>query len=427
VAKWNVVIDQAGNVSAADAETRAALARAPGRYRTHLAGGLVVMTLDEGTGAVAREGEVLALCGDAATIPPLTLMNLLGQNRETGRLVLKQGSTERVVLLLKGDVASVGSNLPRDRLGAFLVRMGKIDNAALEGAQLEAERTNKRIGQTLLSRGAIDAHELWSAIQEQITELFSDVMQWNEASFALYRVSPVYKFPSTPPLSMQGLLLEAVRRADEMSVYRERIPSATARVRRTDRPIPDGLQSDEEAALYRRALQAVGTEASIADVARALQVAEFDATRACYGLVKRGLIEIVKVDADAPAHPLSLQNRHRLEIYNQALREIHAEVVRVDAFERFVVGVRKFLVDPAHAFAPLFRGVTPDATGAMPIDAIAKNLGALVAAGHDPSAVLHEAFNELTFFMLFQCSELLDPESDDRVGRRVRDIHAAMQ
>ncbi len=426
MSKWNVVIDSTGNVSAADADTRAALARAPGLYRTHVTGGLVVLTLDEGTGAVAREGEVLALCGDASTVPPLALMNLLGQNRETGRLVLKQGAIERVVLLVNGDVASVGSNLPRDRLGAFLVRMGKIDEAALEAAHVESERTGKRIGQTLLSRGAIDAHELWSAIQEQITELFSDVMQWSDASFALYRVAPGYKFPSTPPLSMQGLLLEAVRRADEMSLYRERIPSSTTRVRRTDRQVPDSFFIDEEAHLPRRALQALGLENSIADVARMLHVAEFDATRACYDLVKRGLVEIVKVDADAPAHPLSLQDRHRLETYNRVFREIHAEIVKAGAFERFVVGVRKFLVDPSHAFAPVFRGLAPDVTGAMPVDAVAKNLGALVAAGHDPSAVIADAFNELTFFMLFQCSELLDAEADDRLGRRVREIHAAL-
>jgi hypothetical protein len=426
VSQWNVVIDAKGNLTAADADSRAALGRATGHYRMHTTGGLVVLTLDEGTGAVAQTGELLVLCGDASTLPPLALMNLLGQNRETGRLVLKQGSSERVILLVNGDVASVGSNSPRDRLGAFLVRMGKIDEAELERAQVESERMGKRIGQALLARGVIDAHELWSAIQEQISELFSDVMQWSNASFALYRVAPGYKFPSTPPLSMQGLLLEAVRRADEMSLYRERIPSVTTRVRRTNRQIPESFYLDEEAALARGALQAVGVEASIADVARALHVAEFDATRACYDLVRRGLVEIVKVNADAPAHPLSLQDRHRLETYNRALREIHAEIVKAGAFERFVVGVRKFLVDPAHSFAPLFRGLAPDATGAMPIDSIAKNLGALVAAGHDPSKVIVDAFNELTFFMLFQCAELLEPDADDRLGRRVREIHAAL-
>jgi hypothetical protein len=422
----NLVIDPAGNVLV-DPGSRAALAGVPGRYRGHLLNGVVVLALDEGTGAVAREGEVLALCGDAATVAPLALMNLLGQNRETGRLVLKRGSVERVVLLLNGDVASVGSNQPQDRLGAFLVRMGKVDEADLADARAEATRTGKRIGQALMAKGIIDAHALWTAIQEQITELFADVTQWNDASFALYRVAPGYVFPSTPPLSMQGLLLEAVRRADEMSLYRERIPSAASRVRRTGKPVPDGFATDDDARLPRAALEVIGVEASIAGVARALHVAEFDATRACYDLVRRGLVEIVKAAADAPPHALSLQDRHRLETFNRAFREIQSEIVRVGAFERFVVGVRKFLVDSTHPFAPVFRGLAPDASGALPVEGIARNLGGLVAAGHDPSRVILEALNELTFFMLFQTGELLDAATDEQLGRRVREIHAALR
>jgi hypothetical protein len=162
-------------------------------------------------------------------------------------------------------------------------------------------------------------------------------------------------------------------------------------------------------------------------VAKALHIAEFDATRACYELVRRGLVEIVKAAADAPPHALSLQDRHRLETFNAAFREIHSAIVKAGAFERFVVGVRKFLVDPVHPFAPLFRGLAPDATGAFPVDAIARNLGGLVAAGHNPSAVILDAMNELTFFMLFQCGELLDLATDERLGRRVRDLHAALR
>ena len=45
--------------------------------------------------------------------------------------------------------------------------------------------------------------------------------------------APDQPFPSTPPLSMQGLLMESVRRADEMSVFRERIAG-------TESPYGDG-------------------------------------------------------------------------------------------------------------------------------------------------------------------------------------------
>lgn len=421
-----MTLDRAGGV-AADATTRPVLAEHPGRYRLHRAGTLVVMTLDEGTGAVAREGETLCMCGDVAVMPMLALMNLLGQNRETGRLVLKRGAIERVVLLHDGDVASIGSNLAADRLGTFLVRLGKVSEKALEEAQNDAAKTGKRIGQALLARGLIDTHQLWRAIQEQITELFTDAVQWTDGSFVLYRLGPNFQFPSTPPLPMQGLLLEAVRRADEMSVFRERIPSTAARVRRTSRQPSGDFLDDSDFELARRALAALNPEASVIDVARALQVAEFDATRACYQLIKHGLAELVKAGANSPAHRLSREDEHKIDVFNVAFREIHDEVVRAGKLERFVVGVRKYLADPSHAFHAFFAGVVPDATGALPVPTLSRNLGMLTAEGHDAGSVIVEALNELTFFMLFQCGELLDASADDNLGRRVRLIHGSLR
>ncbi len=421
-----IVIDKGGNVAAGDAATKPELAKAVGRYKAHRAGSLLVLTLDEGTGAVAREGEVLALAGNVEASGLLSLMNLFGQNRETGRLVLKKGQVERVVLMHNGDVASIGSNVPSDRLGVFLVRMGQLTESDLEEAQREAERTGKRIGQALLQKGLIDAHELWSAIQEQITELFADVMQWVEGSFVLYRLAPGFAFPTTPPLQMTGLLLEAVRRADEMSVYRVRIPSVNTRLRRTNKEV-GRILDDAELKQAGAAFKVLVKECSLADVAKILHVAEFDATRACYDLLKRGLVEIVKAQPNVPALKLKKEDEARIEVFNLAFREINDEILRSGQQERFGLGVRKFLSDEGHTFHALFRSVVPDATGALPIETLASNLGVLAAEGHNASDVIGEALNELTFFMLFQCGEVLDPHADEHLGRRVRLIHASLR
>lgn len=421
----NFVVDKQGALRA-DAAGATLLSAAPGRYRAHRAGALVVMTLDEGTGAVAREGETLALCGDIAAMPLLSLMNMLGQSRESGRLVLKRGPSERVVLLHNGDVASIGSNLPADRLGVFLVKLGKISEVTLEEAQRESANTGRRIGQVLLQRGFIDSHQLWRAIQEQITELFADVVQWEEGSFVLYRLPSGFQMPPTPPLPMQGLLLEAVRRADEMSVYRERIPSMTARLRRTHRAPPEGFGQDPDDVVAARVYAILAPEASVADVARALHVADFDATRGCYDLLKRGLAELVKSHVDTH-YALRREDEHRIEVFNVAFREIHDEVVRAGPREPFRAGVAKYLADPAHGFHAFFVGVSLDETGALATAPLARNLGALIAEGHDASSVVTEALTELTFFMLFQCSSFLDSAIDEQLGRRVRLIHASLR
>lgn len=414
-----VILDKAGTVSAVDAAARGVLSAVPGMYKIVRAGGVVILALDEGSGSALRDGEKLAFAGDIASWGLLGLFNVLGQSRESGRLVLKRDAAERVVLLKNGDVASVGSNLPRDRLGTFLVRLGKVSEAQLEDAQRDTERTGKRIGQVLLAKGLVDAHELWSCIQAQVQDIFTDVVSWSDGSFVLYRLPDEFKFPSTPPLSMQGLLLEAARRADEMSVYRARIPSVAAKVRRTAKPPPEDLSPDEQ-----RALGTIAPESTVLDVSKALHVTEFDATRICHELLKRGLIELPK-QAPETSFVLAPEDRARIDVFNLAFREIRDEVVRSGHLERFMVGVMKYLSDPAGAHHALFVGVRIDETGALAVERLAKNLGACNVP--DRVGFLIDALNELTFFMLFQCGELLDQKSDENLGRRVRLIHASLQ
>jgi hypothetical protein len=417
-----VILDRAGSLVRAEPAARELLKMLPGTYRVHRAGAVLILVLDENTGTAAREGEEIALAGDVKTVPLLSLLNLLGQSRETGRLVVKKGETERVVLLKNGDVASVGSNLPRDRLGVFLVRLGKVTENDLDAAQKVCESTGQKIGQVLVQRKLVEAHELWRCIQEQMTELFAEVAQWVEGSFVLYRLPPDQAFPSTPPLSMQGLLLESVRRADEMSVFRERIPNAAARLRRTPKPAKNDLPEEEA-----HALEKIGQEASIADIARGMQINDFDATRIGYQLLKAGLVEIVKTSTvPTPAFKLSPDDRERIDVYNLAFREIRDELARVGKADSFLQSIRKYLADSGSSHAQLFQNVDVDHWGALLVEPVVQNLAVMHAQGFDPSTVLTEALNELTFFMLFQCGEVLDPKSDENLGRRVRLIHASL-
>ena len=251
-------------------------------------------------------------------------------------------------------------------------------------------------------------------------------MQWSEGSFALYRLAPDFQLPQMPPLPMQGLLLEAVRRADEMSVFRERLPSTAARLRRTDKEVSPAFLADPELAAAQRALGVFAPEASVADVAKVLFIAEFDATRACYELVKRGLVEIVRAQPNQQAK-LRPDDEAKMEVFNVAFREVHDEVVRAGQLTSFTVGVQKYLTEPAHAFRTFFQEVELDHTGALPAAILARNLSVLSAEGHDAGTVITEALTELTFFMLFQCSAFLEPDVDEQLGRRVRLIHASLR
>lgn len=418
----SLTIDASGAFMAVDAAARELMKTEPGTYRLLSAGGLFMLVPDAGTGAGPRHDEYIAFAGDVRAMPLLGLLNLLGQNRETGRLVVKQDETERVIMLRDGEIASVGSNSPDDRLGQFLLRLGKVTEQELGVAVDEVKRTGGRLGQILVQRGFLQAHELWATIQAQITDIFTDVVQWEDGLFVLYRSRDGYRFPSTPSLSMQGLLLEAVRRADEMKQYREKIPAVTAIIRKTGR----ALDLDEAEDLEQRAMAAMTGEHRISELGALLHTSEFDATRTAYALLKKKVVEIVEETPVVVGHSFSLGDAElqKLDVYNLAFREIRDEIVRNGKLEKFMTGVMKFLNDPGSQHHVVFSGLSPDASGALQAQKLVANVAKLHAA--NPWQSIQDALNELTFFMLFQCGEFLDPQSDENLGRRVRLIHSAL-
>ncbi|MCP4502237.1 MAG: DUF4388 domain-containing protein [Deltaproteobacteria bacterium] len=417
-----IQIDANGQI-AASPSAKAKLVDCHGNYTPLFCPSLIVLTHDEGTGATLQSGESFATAGDLKYMNLLGLLNAFAQERETGRLVIKQGREERVIMMRNGDVASVGSNAPRDRIGRFLVRLGKITEAQLEQALSQAG--GRRIGQVLLTSGFLDAHELWASIQVQITEIFSDVVQWETGAFVFYRLPEEHRWPSTPPIGLQGLLLESVRRADEMSIFREKLPDNNTILQRSDKPVPDDLDD-----LTRNAAFAIGDGLSIADLGQKLHLSDFEANRQGYKLLKARLAEIIEEKEETPLpltqEPFELdpEDAAKMDVFNLAFREIRDEVVRNGQLEAFTVGIMKYLSNPENPHASLFRGIAPDSSGALPAGKLTANLAFLSHA--DPRVFMLDALNELTFFMLFQCGELLDPTSDENLGRRVRLIHSAL-
>jgi len=157
-----------------------------------------------------------------------------------------------------------------------------------------------------------------------------------------------------------------------------------------------------------------------------LHTSEFDATRTAYALLKKKVVEIVEQAPVVVGSTFALGEAEaaKLEVYNLAFREIRDEIVRHGKLEKFMTGVMRFLSDTSSAHASVLNGIVPDQGGAMPPDKLVANVSRIRV--NDPWQAIQDAMNEVTFFMLFQCGEFLDPQSDENLGRRVRLIHSAL-
>ena len=86
-------------------------------------------------------------------------------------------------------------------------------------------------------------------------------------------------------VNTQSLLMDGIRRIDELSLFKARIPGPSAFLRRKEPPRPVTLRPTENTLL-----SAVDGRRTVAEIATAAHLSEFDATKILFQLLTSRLL-----------------------------------------------------------------------------------------------------------------------------------------
>ncbi|HZY04546.1 MAG TPA: DUF4388 domain-containing protein [Anaeromyxobacteraceae bacterium] len=410
-------VDPHGRVAPHGEEARRALADRAGRFALLPTAADLLLALRTppagGPGPEAR----CRLAGDLAGFPLADLVAFVHQSKLSGILTVGSGGVERSVGFKDGEVRSARSEAPGERIGEVAVRLGYLT----EAQAAEAALAGRPIGRTLVERGLISAKDLWKCFHEQVTVVFHALLLAREGTFHLADEAEGER--SGVPLSVntQSLLMDGIRRIDEMSLFRARIPGPQAFLHRREPRRAVRLERAEQ-----DLLDLVDGRRRVLEVAREAHLSEFDATRILYHLAEAGYLEAADAPATAAASP---QDRLAalVEGMNAVLREVCGAAAAHGGAEPFLAGVRAYLGDASSRFAPLWKRVRPRPAGDLDPDRVLGNLAALRGAvlrrlepSGDPARLLHDGMREVAFFYLFLAGERLPREADDALGERVK-------
>jgi len=253
----------------------------------------LLLALRDGGGSLAAELEALkpgrpVLAGDLAEMQPSDLLNCLHQGRRTGVLSTRSQGVDRALVLLEGNVAWACSSSPGEMLVEMLARFAILEPSRLPAAGVAAKLLPQRtLAQLLVSKGMLGAEDMRRAMRHQVVEIFLGLLVVRSGSFVFLRDVDRDALPAVLDLDMQGILLDGLRRLDEMELYRTVIarPDLTLR--------PTGKQADGDVTPQGHKLLALadGTR-TVADLALASALGEFEATKAAYALVQRGFLSV---------------------------------------------------------------------------------------------------------------------------------------
>ncbi|WP_199243107.1 DUF4388 domain-containing protein [Vitiosangium sp. GDMCC 1.1324] len=406
----------------------------------------------------------VVLSGDASGFPLSDLIAFLSQSRWNGVVRVQAPGGERSVLMRDGEVRGATSDVAADRLGEVLVRLGYLDRPQLE--TVLREHPPSKIGRALVERGLLQAHDLFRCVTHQVSEIFHAIVLCREGSFFLIDQPVEDKLGHNIQLSTQSLLMDSIRKIDELAHFRKRIPHSRLYVLRKGQTNAK-LEADED-----KVLALVDGRRTLLDLGQASRLSEFDVTKVVYGLLEGGFVQLsdkplggtaqslsgipavrpktfmgipvvrpsstgiptvrhsqsgLRAITQPPIPPPVVDVREVVRVFNRIFREIASEVSKQGLAREFIASANAALSGQALSSSPVLAGLAFAPDGSLPdmrlVEAYEQHR---VALGPEPLVSFRQALSDVMFFLLFQAGELLESRADEDLARRVKDMLATL-
>jgi len=240
----------------------------------------------------------MALQGTLKDFSLADIFQLIGLQKKSGVLTLKDGAEVVTVSFLDGSVVSADS-LPKrmeDRLGTVLVKSQQITEEQLQSALKLQKQTLKRLGTVLVEQKYIGPAALKEALRIQVSQTVYRLFRWRNGEYKFSQDQKLdYDRDHVEPLSAESVLMEGARILDEWPMIEKRIGVYAGIFRRTqagDKALSAEARSGPVlSAEEKTILQGLDGIKTVQDLIDSSAFSEFDTCRVLYELVGRDLAE----------------------------------------------------------------------------------------------------------------------------------------
>jgi hypothetical protein len=231
----------------------------------------------------------MALQGNLRDFSATEILQLLGSQRKTGCLRLEHAGQAMSVYVLDGRVVSTRTpGLAKDDpLLAFLRAAHRLSDEQHRGIQTIQGESGRDLEDLLLNGRYLDAEELAGYVERQILDDMMHLARWEDGT---YRFDPQQRWNQPPlvRLSVEGVLMEVARRADEQKRYLATFPDSHGILGVRDLPDPDVELSDEVRELF----GIVDGRHTLQQIIAAAPLSEYETCEALQNMIEAGWLEV---------------------------------------------------------------------------------------------------------------------------------------
>jgi CheY-like chemotaxis protein len=175
--------------------------------------------------AKPQSAESAGIQGNLASVRIVEVLQMLGLQRQTGRLVINHSGDAVEVYFKEGMVVFASSNCSgiRSALEVLLRKTCKIDEESLVHVMRIADMTSQPVDRVLIQERLLEPKIFAECLRRHTESAVFKVMAWKDGEFFFEKAAPPL-FASSQQLKVDDLLLEGARRADEWSLIQQKIP-----------------------------------------------------------------------------------------------------------------------------------------------------------------------------------------------------------
>ena len=232
----------------------------------------------------------MSITGNLETMNLAELLQWLANNKQTGTLIVSNGTIDKRIYLQSGNILSSSSSDPLRLLGHFLVSKGVITEEVLSQAMSVQEQQGKLLGEILIEGGAVDQVTLDRMLRLNAEENICDLFAWEEGSFEFHDGElPEHDLVSVS-INITGLIMEGMRRIDHTAAMKDLIPSPEC----VPVAVAELLDDEELDPGWRGVLEAVDDDRSIDDICMHTHSSEFFVCQVLHRKIVEGKLKIVR-------------------------------------------------------------------------------------------------------------------------------------
>jgi hypothetical protein len=250
------------------------------------------------------------LAGQLGAFGLSDVLQMLSFSGKTGTLTLIQGWNTRTISFRQGRICYIAAGTRLPTVLDLLARSGHVSRARLAEIARKGVTDESEVVHHLVAERVVSAEDVQRCVERQLESTIYSLFLWRSCTFT-YRAGELELENGVPvDLDSQHLIIEGTRRVDEWIEISPIVPSVFMIFQRRNVIVP--TLKDEEVEIYHR----IDGVRDVATIAQEVGRTQFDAAKALFHLVRRGIIEAL------PPNKMKI-----IQLFTLAVESIHMKLM----------------------------------------------------------------------------------------------------